>query len=143
MKTINTFIKGAAVSLCVCTAAISTSLMADSHGDGTLSDITETSRTVKTGGGTLVLSGNNSLVGLEVSAGTLKINGGTTTIEGPGGAASSISTFGQSGPVGRRRLPVAISWSRMERFSRLPILLALARSSSTQSAFLRTVLDAG
>ena len=97
MKTVKTFTKGAVVSLCFCTAAISTSLMADSHSDGSLSNITESSRTVKTGGGTLVLSGNNSLVGLQVSAGTLKINGGTTTITGGGGTGASTGTFAQEG----------------------------------------------
>ena len=97
MKTVKTFKKGAVLSLCFCTAAIPTSLMADSHSDGTLSNITETSRTVKTGSGTLVLSGNNSLVGLQTSAGTLKINGGTTTITGGGGTSASSATFAQQG----------------------------------------------
>ena len=97
MKTVKTFKKGAVLSLCFCTAAIPTSLMADSHTDGTLSNITETSRTVKTGSGTLVLSGNNSLVGLQTRAGTLKINGGTTTITGGGGTGASSGTFAQEG----------------------------------------------
>lgn len=86
-----------------CAVAMPTSLAAATHevasGTQTLSNLTESSRTVKTGAGTLTLSGANSLVGLETKAGTLKIDGGTTTIEGSGGAASSISTFGQSGGV--------------------------------------------
>ena len=63
----------------------------------THSGLAESSRTVKSGAGTLVLSGNNSLVGLQTSAGTLKINGGTTTITGGGGTDASTGTFAQEG----------------------------------------------
>ena len=63
------------------------SLSADTHNDNagdaaTLSDITETSRFTKTGGGTLVLTGTNSLATVTVSAGSMNIHGGTTTISG-------------------------------------------------------------
>ncbi|MBQ3344340.1 MAG: autotransporter-associated beta strand repeat-containing protein [Kiritimatiellae bacterium] len=85
--------------LCGCAMALMLPLCATEYSAGSLSGITDATRTVKTGSGTLTLSGNNSLVGLETKAGTLKINSGTTTIQGTGGAASSISTFGQSGGV--------------------------------------------
>ena len=88
-----------AFALSGCAMALMLPLCATEHSDGLLSDITETSRTIKTGSGMLTLSGNNSLVGLETKAGTLKINGGTTTIQGDGAAASSGSTFGQSGGI--------------------------------------------
>ena len=65
----------------------------------THSGLTESLRTIKSGDGTLVLSGDNTLVGLETRSGTLRINGGTTTIEGPGGTASTAGTFGQGGGV--------------------------------------------
>ena len=93
--------KGVAVAFALsgCAMALMLPLCATEHSDGLLSDITETSRTIKTGSGMLTLSGNNSLVGLETKAGTLKINGGTTTIQGDGAAASSGSTFGQSGGI--------------------------------------------
>ena len=63
------------------------SLMADTHtvesGEETLSNVTETSRTVKNGAGTLVLTGNNALGnGLQVEGGTLKFNGGTSSLVG-------------------------------------------------------------
>ena len=87
-----------------CAMTLALPLMADTHSVASgetqsLSGLAETSRTKKTGDGTLILSGDNSLVGLETQAGTLRINGGTTTVQGTGGAASSISTFGQSGGV--------------------------------------------
>lgn len=88
-----------AFALSGCAMALMLPLCATEYSDGSLANITDASRTIKTGSGTLTLSGNNSLVGLETKAGTLKINGGTTTIQGTGGAASSISTFGQSGGV--------------------------------------------
>lgn len=71
------------ISAAVLSAA---TLRADTHNVAsgateTLNGVTETSRTVKSGAGTLVLSGDNSLgSGLQVTAGTLKFNGGTTTI---------------------------------------------------------------
>lgn len=98
MSTCKKRVAGAFV-LVGCTTALMLPLCATEYSDGSLSDITDTTRTVKTGSGTLTLSGNNSLVGLETKAGTLKISGGTTTIEGPGDSASSGSTFGQSGGV--------------------------------------------
>ena len=69
------------VALVLCGFAITLALplCADTYTDGSLANITETLRTIKTGDGTLVLSGDNSLVGLETRAGTLRINGGTTT----------------------------------------------------------------
>ena len=87
-----------------CAMTLALPLMADTHSVASgetqsLSGLAETSRTKKTGDGTLILSGGNTLVGLETQAGTLRINGGTTTVQGTGGAASSISTFGQSGGV--------------------------------------------
>ena len=88
-----------AFALSGCAMALMLPLCADTYTDGSLANITNTSRTVKSGSGTLTLSGNNSLVGLETKAGTLKINGGTTTIDGPGGTASSAGTFGQGGGV--------------------------------------------
>ena len=88
-------------ALCGCAMALTLPLYADTHniasGETALSNITESSRTVKTGAGTLVLSGNNSLIGLQTSAGTLKINGGTTTITGGGGTSASNATFAQQG----------------------------------------------
>ena len=88
-------------ALCGCAMALTLPLYADTHniasGETALSNITESSRTVKTGAGTLVLSGNNSLIGLQTSAGTLKINGGTTTITGGGGTSASSATFAQQG----------------------------------------------
>ena len=73
----------------VAALAAAGSVFADTHNvaDGatdTLSGVTETSRFTKTGGGTLVLSGDNSLDTVTVSAGTLNIHGGTTTISGSG-----------------------------------------------------------
>lgn len=70
-----------------CAMMLVSPLMADTHDvaqaaeEKTLSNITEASRTVKTGPGTLILTGNNTLGnGLQVAAGTLKFNGGTTTV---------------------------------------------------------------
>ena len=48
-----------ALVLCGFAITLALSLCADTHTDGSLTNITETSRTVKTGSGTLVLSGNN------------------------------------------------------------------------------------
>ena len=68
-------------ALCGCAMALTLPLCADSYTDGSLANITNTTRFVKSGTGTLVLSGDNSLSnGLQVTAGTLKFNGGTTTI---------------------------------------------------------------
>ena len=93
--------KNIAAVLCCCAAAVSTSLLAntyDASGETVLSNITETTRTVKTNGsGTLILSGTNELYGLQMSAGTLKINGGLTTVTGPGGASGTAATFAQAG----------------------------------------------
>ena len=87
--------------LCGCAMTLLLPLCAETHdiasGEATMSGATENARTVKTGEGTLVLSGNNSLIGLQTSAGTLKINGGTTTIKGGGGASASSATFAQGG----------------------------------------------
>ena len=88
--------------LCGCAMMLASPLCAATHdvasgATDTLSGLTESARTVKTGEGTLVLSGNNSLIGLQTSAGTLKINGGTTTITGSGGADASSATFAQGG----------------------------------------------
>ena len=88
-----------AFALCCCAMTLALPLCATEYSDGSLANITDTSRTIKTGDGTLVLSGDNSLVGLETRAGTLKINGGTTTIDGPGGTVSTTGTFGQGGGV--------------------------------------------
>ena len=85
------------------TAAMALPLCADTHniasGETTLSNITETSRTVKSGAGTLVLSGDNSLGnGLQVTAGTLKFNGGTTTINcSTSGYDTDKAPYSQSG----------------------------------------------
>ena len=93
---------GVAFVLCGCAATLALSLCADTYNVAsgeteTHSGLTESSRTIKSGDGTLVLSGNNSLVGLQTSAGTLKINGGTTTITGGGGTSASSATFAQQG----------------------------------------------
>ena len=85
------------IAIGLCALAVTTSLMADTYSDGLEENITNTTRTVKTGSGTLTLSGNNSLVGLQTRAGTLKINGGTTTITGGGGTGASAGTFAQEG----------------------------------------------
>ena len=65
----------------------------------TLSNVTETSRFVKNGEGTLVLGGNNSFKRVTMSAGDLKISGGTTSIsDTPGsGASDANSIFAMSG----------------------------------------------
>lgn len=95
---------GVALVLCGCAMTLALSLCADTYNVAsgvteTHSGLSESSRTIKSGDGTLVLSGDNTLVGLETKAGTLRINGGTTTIEGPGGTSSSGGTFGQGGGV--------------------------------------------
>ena len=56
----------------------------------TLSGVTETSAFVKSGDGTLILSGNNAMTRMQVAAGTLKFSGGTTT------ASDSTATGTQS-----------------------------------------------
>ena len=71
-------------ALAIATGAALTAL-ADTHtvaaGDTTtLSGITETTTTVKNGEGELILSGANSLKRMQVKAGTLHINGGTTAV---------------------------------------------------------------
>ena len=91
-------------TLCGCAMTLALSLCADTYNVAsgvteTHSGLAESSRTIKSGDGTLVLSGDNTLVGLETKAGTLRINGGTTTIEGPGGTDSGAGTFGQGGGV--------------------------------------------
>ena len=91
-----------AFALCCCAMALALPLCADTYNVAsgeteTHSGLTESSRTIKTGDGTLVLSGDNTLVGLQTSAGTLKINGGRTFIKGTGGTAASNGTFGQGG----------------------------------------------
>lgn len=86
----------------VVVAALS-SVLADTHNVASgstksLSGVTETSRTVKQGDGTLVMSGNNSLLRMQVSSGTLSISGGSTTIGDS--TATGINTdtapFGQA-----------------------------------------------
>ena len=91
-----------AAVLCCCAAAVSTSLLADDHtiASGvveTLSNVSESTRTRKYGDGTLIFTGNNSLYGLYAREGTLKINGGTTTVTGPGGADQTTATFAYAG----------------------------------------------
>ena len=87
--------------LCGCAMTLALPLRAntyDASGETVLSNITETTRTVKTNGsGTLILSGTNSLYGLQMSAGTLRINGGLTTVTGPGGTSGTTATFAQAG----------------------------------------------
>lgn len=62
----------------------------------TLSGVTETDRTVKSGVGTLVLSGQNSLASLQVDAGTLVFNGGSSAISSSAtGAARTSALFWQ------------------------------------------------
>ena len=95
---------GIAFVLCGCAATLALSLCADTYNVAsgeteTHSGLTESSRTIKSGDGTLVLSGDNTLYGLETKAGTLRLNGGTTTVDGPGGTSSSAGTFGQGGGV--------------------------------------------
>ena len=95
-------VKVIAVILCCCAAAVSTSLMADDHtiASGvveTLSNVTESTRTRKYGDGTLIFTGDNSLYGVYACEGTLKFNGGTTTVEGPGGADKTTATFAYAG----------------------------------------------
>ena len=69
-----------------CAMMMAVPLMADTHDvaqaeEKTLSNIAEASRTVKAGPGTLILTGNNTVGnGLQVAEGTLKFNGGTTTV---------------------------------------------------------------
>lgn len=58
----------------------------------TLSGVTETSATVKTGDGTLELSGANSLKRLRVSAGSLHISGGSTTISDSTATGTSVGS---------------------------------------------------
>ena len=82
MKNSTLFTVSAALAIATGTALTA---LADTHtvaaGDTTtLSGITETTTTVKNGEGELVLSGANSLKRVQVKAGTLHINGGTTTI---------------------------------------------------------------
>ena len=63
----------------------------------TLSGVTETSAFVKSGDGTLILSGNNAMTRMQVAAGTLKFSGGTTTASDSTatGTQSYNSVFGQ------------------------------------------------
>ena len=77
-------------------------LRADTHNVAsgateTLNGVMETSRTVKSGAGTLVLSGDNSLATLTMNAGTLKINGGTTTLTTSTGGTNSNAPYEQKG----------------------------------------------
>lgn len=92
------------------------SLSADTHnvdaGDtATLSGITESSRFTKTGGGTLVLTGNNSLATVTVSAGSVNIHGGTTTVSGSGsnGAYGNAAFVNQGGEFDMSEL--SSSWT--------------------------------
>ena len=86
-------------ALCGCAMALTLPLCADSYTDGSLANITNTTRFVKSGTGTLVLSGDNSLSnGLQVTAGTLKFNGGTTTVTcSTSGTGTDSAPYSQSG----------------------------------------------
>ena len=70
-------------ALAIATGAAITTL-ADTHtvpsGTQSLSNITETSATIKDGAGTLELSGANSVKRIQIKAGTLHVSGGTTTV---------------------------------------------------------------
>ena len=82
MKNSTLFTVSAALAIATGTALTA---LADTHtvaaGDTTtLSGITETTTTVKNGEGELILSGANSLKRMQVKAGTLHINGGTTAV---------------------------------------------------------------
>lgn len=89
--------------LCFIAAAASGPLMAATHdvtsGEKTVSNVTETSRTVKTGSGTLTFTGENTLGnGLQVDGGTLKFNGGKTIVTcstGTGTPAASRDSYYQ------------------------------------------------
>ena len=65
----------------------------------TLSNVTEASRFVKNGEGTLVLGGDNSFKRVTMSAGDLKISGGTTSISDAhgSGASDANNIFAMSG----------------------------------------------
>ena len=65
----------------------------------TLSGVTETSATVKTGAGTLVLEGNNSLKRFQPQAGTTVFSGGTTTVGDSTATAATAAgaPWGQTG----------------------------------------------
>ena len=86
-------------ALCGCAMTFALPLCADTYTDGALSNITNTTRFVKSGTGTLVLSGDNSLGnGLQVTAGTLKFNGGTTTVTcSTSGTGTDTAPYSQSG----------------------------------------------
>ena len=85
--------------LCGCAMTLALPLCADSYTDGSLSNITNATRFVKSGTGTLVLSGDNSLEnGFQVTAGTLKFNGGTTTVTcSTSGTGTDAAPYSQSG----------------------------------------------
>ena len=95
------FWKTPSASALFCIAVAAPSLMADTHdiasGETTLSGVTETSRTVKNGAGTLVLTGDNALTTLTMNAGTLKINGGTTTLTTSTGGTNQNAPYEQKG----------------------------------------------
>jgi len=83
--------------LCGCAMTLALPLCADSYTDGSLANITNTTRFVKSGSGTLVLSGDNSLTTLTMEAGTLKISGGTTTLTTSTGGTNSNAPYEQKG----------------------------------------------
>ena len=73
------------ILLSLATACAAIPALADTHDVATgvtdsLSNISETTSTKKTGDGTLALSGANTLKRLQVSAGSVNIHGGSTTI---------------------------------------------------------------
>ncbi len=79
-------------------------LRADTHdvasgATETLNNVTESTRTVKNGAGTLVVTGANTFGGgLQVTAGTVKFNGGTTTVKCPtSSAAKDTAPYSQEG----------------------------------------------
>ena len=85
-------------------AMLAMTLQADTYtvGSGetqTLTGVTETSRTVKDGAGTLVVSGSSSLKRMEMKTGTLKFSGGTASISDSTATetATDAALFGQSG----------------------------------------------
>ena len=85
-------------------ALIAATLHADTHNVAsgateTLNGVTETSRTVKSGAGTLVVTGDNAFSnGLQVTAGTLTFNGGTTTVTcSTSGTGTDTAPYSQSG----------------------------------------------
>lgn len=80
MKTSRYLIATTAIMLAAAPATLADTHDVAAGATDTLTGVTETSATVKTGDGTLELNGANSLKRLRVSAGSLHISGGSTTI---------------------------------------------------------------